>query len=140
MTQTLTNFPGFALIAAVASLVDPVPSTPEAALVVYPPVPVVGQPILLFWSAINVASVELTTSDGFSSGVINASANSGIILLPNGFSNDAATVTLVAYDAQGNVVLQGAYTLTPGINFRLSISATTGVPTGTATLQPLTSN
>jgi hypothetical protein len=139
MTQTAI-FPGFAMIAAVSTLVDPVPSIPEATLVVYPLEPVVGQPALIFWSAINVASVEVTTSDGFSSGIINAGSNSGTVLLPTGFSNAAATVTLLGYDASGNVILQGAYTLTPGINFRLSISAVPGVPTGMATLQPLTSN
>jgi hypothetical protein len=129
MTQTAI-FPGFAMIAAVSTLVDPVPSIPEATLVVYPLEPVVGQPALIFWSAINVASV----------GIINAGSNSGTVLLPTGFSNAAATVTLLGYDASGNVILQGAYTLTPGINFRLSISAVPGVPTGMATLQPLTSN
>jgi len=106
------SLPGFALVASLSTALD----TPPISLGLTTSTITANQPYYLTWSAVSVPQIEITTSTGYSSGLISATSTAGVAYPPNITTSGTYTATIEAYDANGNALLQGGSTVTYTIN------------------------
>jgi hypothetical protein len=100
--QPLDAFSEIATFTPDADSVSGVSGPPTVKMVVFPGIPQVNQALTFLVEALNVDQVELTASDGFSSGMIDASAELLAISKPLGFASSGSfTTTLTGFDIHG---------------------------------------
>jgi hypothetical protein len=112
-----TTVPGFALVAGVSTVIDPV--TPSVGLAV-PASLIVNQQVMFTWTAVGAAQIEITTTSGYNSGLISATASAGVVFASGFTSSGSFTATIAALDGNGNPVLVNGTALTTTIPLNIS--------------------
>jgi hypothetical protein len=110
-TASGTIMPGFALVAGVSNVIDPV--NPSISLMV--PSVAINVGIQFTWTAFGVAQLSITTTSGFSSGLFSAQASAGVVFAPGSASSGNFSATLAAFDSSGNPILLNGVALTDTI-------------------------
>jgi len=94
--------PGFALIASVNTGFDVVPNTLNLSA---PAAILQNQPVAFTWSAVGAADIQITTTTGYSSGMLPALSSAGVVYTTGFSSSGAYSATITSYDANGAIEL-----------------------------------
>ena len=114
--QNYNYFSGFAQVTPNSTQGDPV--APTVTIAVRPPLVHTSQ-VALYWNAVNVPKITVTSSVGFSSGLVSAASVAGIFYAPAAPAGNY-TATITGYDASGNVIIVGGNQLFQTIPFSIT--------------------
>jgi hypothetical protein len=114
--QNYNYFPGFAQVTPNTTQGDP--AVPTVTVAVRPPLVHTAQ-VALYWNAVNVPQITVTSSTGFGSGLVSAAAVAGVFYAPAAAAGNY-TATITGFDANGNVIIIGGNQLSQTIPFSIT--------------------